>query len=321
MINHNTRLYQPLMSIFQFGSLGLSSKGPKNSYDAVVVGGGPAGLTAALYIARYGLSVAVLEAKNAGGYMNDIHIIENYPAYEGSGEDLAKKFINQAKKRGAEIYEMTPVRNISGEPGAFRVQTPTKIVNAKAVVIATGTEHRRHPLVNKASYCATCDAPLYKGKKVAVIGGGNTAAHEAMVLSEVASEVVVIHRSPFKAEKALLDRLLSRDNVRDILGTIEKVEEKGKSRFWIRSGEEKIVEEFDGVFVAIGLVPVSPKTKWDQEIKDDRGYIKVDITMRTPVKFIYAAGDITGYSGQVVVAAGQGASAAMSLYEDLSKSS
>ncbi len=314
------------MSLFQVGKISMFSAkpgGPKDSYDAVVIGGGPAGLTAALYIARYGLSVAVLEAKNAGGYLRDIHIIENYPGYEGSGEELADRIISQVKKRGAEIYELTPVKYIGGEPGDFEIHTSAKVIKAKAVVIATGTEHKRHPLIKKASYCATCDAPLYKNKRVLVVGGGNTAAHEAMVLSEVASDVLIVHRSPFKAEKALLDRLLSKSNVRDVLGEIVGVEGERPFKIRIKRKEDgkEVVEEVDGIFVAIGLVPVSPKTKRDELIKDERGYIKVDLRMRTPVRYLYAAGDVTGYSGQVAIAVGHGARAAMSLYDDLSRRS
>ncbi|NWF95751.1 MAG: FAD-dependent oxidoreductase, partial [Candidatus Thorarchaeota archaeon] len=182
-------------------------------WDLVVIGGGPAGMTAAIYGARYGLKTLLLEARVLGGAQATSPGIENYPGFEWiGGLDLAEKMKSQVKKCGAAIREITEVKRIQkrAEDGHFILETRRGAYQAKAIVIATGGGHRKLEVPGEdlltgrgVSYCATCDGPLFRNKTVAVVGGGNTAVTEALYLSELCQKVYLIHRrDELRAEKA-----------------------------------------------------------------------------------------------------------------------
>lgn len=301
-----------------------------NSVELVVVGGGPAGLTAGIYAARAGLSLVVLEALRAGGSMGENAFIENYPGFPDGlpGLQLAEKFVQQAARNGVSIHEMEPVEDLRASGDGFVVKTNAEVYSARSVILATGTRRRRlsvpgeEPLLGRGvSYCATCDGPLFKNRRVAVVGGGNTAVSDALFLSNIASSVILIHRrDQLRAERALQDLLFKRANVKFLWNSVvtkvigrEKVD--GVEVRDQRTGETALVE-VDGVFVAVGETPNSELAKRVGAELTEEGYVKVNpLTMETSVPGVFAAGDLTGVFNQVAVAVGQGAVAAKSAYE------
>lgn len=294
--------------------------------ELVIVGGGPAGLSAAIYASRLGLDVVLFEAKVVGGQAAEAAVVENYPGFDSiRGMELVERMRQQAEKYGCEIREMEAVKRITREDGKFRVVTSLGEYLAKAVIIATGRERRKLGVPGEeefkgrgVSYCATCDAPLYRGKRVLVVGGGNTAASEALYLSEGAREVHLVHRrSDLRAEKVLKERLKERNVIFHWNSVVKKIEgDKLVRRVVIQnleSGEEKVLE-VDGVFIAVGEVPSSSIASELGVKLDEEGYIVVDRNQRTNVEGVFAAGDVTGGVMQIVKAAGEGAVAAVNAY-------
>ena len=299
-------------------------KKKKDSYDVAILGAGPAGLTAAIYSVRYGLKTIVI-SKDIGGVANYADVIENYPGFEGKGIELMQKFAEQAKKQGAEIMfdELVSIERAGKD---FAINTKNKRIGAKAVIISLGTEHKRLGIPGEAkfigrgiSFCSACDAPLYKNKVVAVIGGGNAAATSALILSLHASKVFLIHKGDeLKAEKARAERIKKNKKIEVLYRTIPKevkgndfvealaVEQDGKAR------DIKL----DGIFVEIGSVPATTFAKELGVDLDDKGYIITDENMYTNIKGILAAGDmVKSRLKQVIVSAAQGAIAAKSAYD------
>lgn len=290
-------------------------------YDIIIVGAGPAGLTAAIYARRASKKTLVLEATTYGGQIINTLDIENYPAEEKiTGVELAKKFYNQAKNLGAEV-EFEKVVEIVDNGATKNVKTEDAEYEAKAVIIATGTEVRKLGLENEekltgrgVSYCATCDGAFYKGKTVAVAGGGSGALYEASYLSDIVEKLYLVHRrDEFRGEESLVHELEGKGNVEFILGAnvteilgnekLEKIEVT-------KNSGEKIELSVDGLFVAIGREPknkdIAPFLAFDEA-----GYVEAGEDCRTNTEGIFVAGDNRTKSiRQIVTATSDGAIAA-----------
>ncbi|MEM2729916.1 MAG: thioredoxin-disulfide reductase [Candidatus Korarchaeum sp.] len=295
--------------------------------DVVIVGGGPGGLTTAIYLARYGLKTLVIERSAPGGKVNVNPLIENYPGFESvSGEELARRMHSHALKCGASVLSPEEVvkLDLRGEMKGVYTGSGREFV-ARAVVIATGAEERRLGIPGEAelfgkgvSYCAVCDAPFFRGKRVLVVGGGNTAAISALHLSRIASEVILVHRrASMRAERALVDKLRATANVRFRLNSVitrvvgsSKVE--GALLKDLGSGEESLME-VDGVFIFVGVEPRSELARESGVEVDERGFIKVDHWQRTNLPGVYAVGDVTGEPMQIAKAVGDGVRAAVDI--------
>ena len=292
-------------------------------YDVVIVGGGPGGYTAALYAARAGLDVLIVERLSAGGQMNLTGQIDNYPGFpEGvDGFGLSMSMQQQAERFGAKT-KYAEVLKLELEGVIKKVVTNEGEYLAKSVVISTGANPR--PLgVDRESemigrgvgYCAHCDGGFYRGKTVAVVGGGNSAAAEALYLSRIAKEVILIHRrDSLRAtqiyHKPLMDaaniRVIWNSEVAELLG--EDILEGVKVRN-LQSGEEKILE-VQGLFVSIGRKPATDLVK-EQLTLDDAGYIMAGEDTKTNLPGVYAVGDVrTKELRQIVTAVADGAMAA-----------
>ncbi len=293
--------------------------------DLIVIGGGAAGLTAAQYGARGNLSVLVIEQMAAGGQALLIDDLENYPGFPEpvKGFDISQKMEQQAVNFGAEItYES--VASVKKEGNIFIVKTDRNELKALSVIIATGTQHRNLDIPGEkeftgrgVSYCATCDGPFFKDKKMLVVGGGDAACDEATFLSNLTDKIIMIHRRDrFRAQKALAERVLKNPHIevrfnhelKEIMGS-QKVE---KVRLLNNSKNNEYEENTDAVFVFIGSIP---QTAMVQGVKlDEAGYIVTDRKMETNIKGLFAAGDVRSTPfRQVVVAAGEGAVAAHSV--------
>lgn len=290
-------------------------------YDIVIIGAGPAGLTAAIYARRATKKVLVLEAKVYGGQIVNTLDIENYPVEEHiSGFDFATKLYNQAKNLGAEIvFEKVTGIEISGEQK--KVITDNNVYEARSIIIATGSENRKLGLSNEeqltgkgVSYCATCDGAFYENKKVAVVGGGNTALEDALYLSDIASKVYLIHRrSEFRGEGATINRLKEKNNVEFILNhNVTKLNSDDKLKsieVTDIDGATKAID-VDGLFVAVGRMP-NNQAFADLVKLDDAGYIEAGEECHTNIEGVFAAGDNrTKNMRQLVTATSDGAIAA-----------
>jgi thioredoxin reductase (NADPH) len=304
-----------------------------NEWDLIIVGGGPAGLTSALYGARSGLSTLLLEERTAGGYLSEIPLVENYPGFsEGiSGLDLAAKMIEQTKRAGAEIREIEIVESVGVNGQVFIVKTDKASYSCRALILATGT--RRRPLGVKGeeqlrgrgvSYCALCDGAFFKGKKVAVVGGGNAAASSALYMTGIASEVCLIHRrNEFRAEEAMI-KPVRQKGVRFILNS-EVIEIKGEGKLRsivLRNKEDGQCSEIDvdGLFVEFGEIPNNKLAQGLGVKLDNEGFILVDHRQQTSIAGVFAAGDVTYQSvKQISTAVGQGALAATEAFAHIKR--
>jgi thioredoxin reductase (NADPH) len=292
------------------------------NYDVMIIGAGPAGCTSAIYCARRGLKTLLIEPKEVGGALLYGATIENYPGFESiNGIELAEKFKNQVKKLNAEILK-EEVKEIIKTKQGFEVVCLKKKFSGKSVIVAQGAKPRQLNLKDESkfigrgiSYCATCDGPLFNGKEVAVIGGGNSAFHYALFLAEICSKVYLIHRSEFRADKILVEKLKKMKNIvfKQPYEVVELTGDRMLSSIKIKSKEEKIEElKVTGLFVSIGQDPNTSFLK-NLDLKlTTEGYVSVDQHMVTNVPGMFGAGDITGIGRQVVIAAGQGALAALS---------
>jgi len=298
------------------------------SWDLIVVGAGAAGLAAGIYGARSELKTLVLEEKMAGGTTTDAPLVENYPGFQSiSGIDLAKKMAVHCRSTGVVIHEFERVLSLDLKGEKKIVETNKTTYEAKAVIIASGSHYREVGVPGEkefrgrgVSYCGICDGPLFKSKRVLVVGGGNSAVITALYIAELASEVEVAHRrDSFRAEEALVTALKRKENVK-ILWNTEVKEIRGENLvnkvivFNNKTGEtgELFV---DGVFVQIGEAPNSQLAKEAGVEVDEGGYIIVDIRQRTNIEGVYAAGDVTNHPvKQVGTAVGQGITAALDAY-------
>lgn len=292
-------------------------------FDLIIVGAGTAGLSAAIYGVRAGKSVLVLEGAAYGGQIINTPEIENYPGIKKiSGFEFATNLYNQAKELGAEI-RFEKVLSVQEKNGHKIVVTKDKEYEAKAVILATGAKNRNlgiekeQELVGKGvSYCATCDGMFYRGKVVAVNGGGNTAVEDATFLSEYVEKVYVIHRrDSFRADKAEVDRLVARKNVELVLNsTIKALESDASGLTGIlvvdKDGKERRIQ-VDGLFVAIGQAPDNEAFRNEVDL-DSKGYISAGEDCSTKTEGIFTAGDCrTKAVRQLATAASDGAVAAL----------
>ncbi|MBO5023610.1 MAG: thioredoxin-disulfide reductase [Clostridia bacterium] len=292
-------------------------------YDTVIIGGGPAGYTAALYAARAGLDTLVLEKLSAGGQMTETQNIENYPGFDEGvdGFTLGFKMQNGAERFGA-VSDMTEVLSVNFSESPKRITTDKGEVLAKTVIIAIGAQHKHlgiekeEELIGRGvGYCAACDGMLYRGKTVAVVGGGNSAVQDALLLSRICQKVYLIHRrDTLRATKVYHEPLMKAENVEFLWDS--KVAEllfdkklTGVRVENVKNGEKKDLV-LDGLFISIGRSPVSSLFK-DELTLDEQGYIVADESTKTNIPGVFAAGDIrTKALRQVVTAAADGAVAA-----------
>ncbi|MCR5836456.1 MAG: thioredoxin-disulfide reductase [Lachnospiraceae bacterium] len=290
-------------------------------YDIIIVGAGPAGLTAAIYARRASKKVLVLEAKNYGGQIINTLDIENYPVEAHiSGFEFATKLYDQAKNLGAEIVfeKVTEIRDNAGEK---EIVTPKNTYKAKALILATGSENRKlglpkeDELIGKGiSYCATCDGAFFRKKNVAVVGGGNTALEDALYLSDIAEKVYLIHRrDEFRGEDSTVNQLKAKDNIEFVYNsTVSKLisEDRLNSIEVTNTSGEKRIIELDGLFVAIGRIPENQN--FAKLIKlDQAGYVISGENCMTNVEGLFVAGDNrTKEVRQLVTATADGAVAA-----------
>jgi thioredoxin reductase (NADPH) len=295
----------------------------KTEYPLVIIGGGPAGLTAGLYAARDRLSSLLIEKAFIGGNINDAEKVENYPGFPDgiAGRELTRLMHEQATKFGLEVInaEVTGI-----EPGEklHAVKTDAGTYTAKAVIIAGGSEREKLGVPGEkeltgrgVSYCATCDAPFFNGKKVAVVGGGNAAIYEALHLAKFASKVFVIHRrAELRATAIAQEKAFAEPKIEFIWkSTVQAVEGKNRVESLkiknVETGKESSLP-VDGVFPAIGLKPNTTYLKGVLEM-DSIGRIITDERLETSAPGIFAAGDIrTASIRQTISAAGDGATAA-----------
>lgn len=290
-------------------------------YDVAVIGAGIAGMTAAIYALRAGKSVVLIEKESVGGQITLSPKVENYPGFkEVSGLDLADGIFAQAMELGAAL-EVDEVKEVKKEEGVFRLVCAYTELTAKSVVIATGLKHRRleaaEPLAGHGvSYCAVCDGMFYKGKTVAVVGGGNTAVQEALYLADICEKVYLIHRrTGYRAEKAVMDRLYANGKIVRLENrTVEKVERTDAGLYLtLRStvGEADMPLEAAGLFVALGHIPQNAAFEGLIDL-DESGFAaaREDCLTRTPGVFI--AGDCRIKSvRQLTTAASDGAVAGL----------
>ncbi|MGC8898951.1 MAG: thioredoxin-disulfide reductase [Candidatus Micrarchaeia archaeon] len=311
----------------------LPSKIGKKEHDLLIAGGGPAGLTAAIYAARAGLDVLVVEKGVFGGQIANTSIVENYPGIENiRGTELAEKFAEHAKKAGAELKNFVEVKNAKKVGEKIVLETSVGELMAKALVIATGEKEKKlgvrgeEELKGKGvSYCATCDGPFFKNKEVIVVGGGNSAVDEGIYLTNFAKKVYIVYRKGrenLRAEKALLDRAFTNKRIEFIFNTeIKGIEGEGKVGgvvlFNNKTGKTERMK-IDGVFIYIGMEPNSDPFK--KIVKtDEHGYILTDENLMAG-DGVFAAGDVRKNNiKQVVWAAGEGALAAVSAYRYIEK--
>ncbi len=300
-------------------------------YELAIIGAGPAGYSAAIYAARAGIKPIIFDKMGGGGIAMYSPNIENYAGFESiSGMDLMDKMQKHANNY-VNINFMEEVKNIEKQKEGFVVETSKKKYNVKAVLFCTGSEYRtlnapgEKELQGKGvSYCATCDGFFYKNKKVAVVGGGNSALIEAIYLKQIGcNEVNLIHRrDKLRAEKAYVDEAIEK-GVNVIYSThVESINGKEKVEHLevhdTDSGEKYNIK-IDGVFISIGEVPQNDLAKKLGVHLDEKGYVIVDKEQRTNIKGVYAAGDITGGLRQIVTACAEGAIAALSTTEVLGK--
>lgn len=294
--------------------------------DLVIIGGGPAGLTAGIYSARSGLRTVIIERDALGGQVAMTPIVENYPGFtQVGGKALVDVMVSHALEYtqifpGEEAMEIQP-----GKP--ITVLTNRRKFKTNAVLLATGATHRHLNVTGEVqlsgrgvSYCSTCDGPLFKGKKVIMVGGGNSAVTEALHLKNIGVDVTLVHRRDTLRAQAHLSKNLEANDI-PILFNTEVKEIRGKERVEevvLYNNRDNLTSTMaiDGIFIAIGYMPaVDLARKTGVEITAD-GYIKKDERHRTSIPGIYSAGDVEGGYKQIVTAAGQGSEAAISIFED-----
>lgn len=300
-------------------------------YDVVILGAGPAGLTAALYSARYALKTAVI-AKSIGGTANLAGEIENWPGFLGSGQELMTRFKEQAAKFDARFLE-AEVKSVNKDENGFVLEVNDHEVHGRTLILSMGTEHRKLEIPGEkqflgkgVSYCSTCDGMFFKGKTAAVIGGSDSAAKAAIYLADITKKVYLIYRGKeLRCEPICLKRINCKENI-EIIYNASPTEIMGDKKVKAveishsKSGveEEEIKLDVDAVFIEAGATPVTSMIKSLGIKADKNGYIITDKAAKTNIEGCFAAGDNTNSAlKQVVVAAAEGALAAKSAQEFL----
>ncbi len=296
--------------------------------DLVVIGAGPAGLTAALYASRAGLKTMILESGAPGGKLVKTHQISNYPGVKTlAGTDLAMSMLEQATSFGA-MYEYGDVEKVDADKKVYL--SDGTVVEAKAVIVATGTKERllnipgeKENIGRGVSFCAVCDGAFFKDKDVVVIGGGNSALEESLYLTTFAKSItIVIRRDVFRAEKQIQEQIEANEKIHIIKKHIPKeiLSENGKVSGILLENvdtKETMTLNCQGIFPYVGQDPMSHCLE-GLDVLDERGYVLVDKNMETKVKGIYAAGDVLQKDlRQVVTATNDGAIAAQHIFHEI----
>ena len=297
-------------------------------YDTIIIGAGPAGMTAALYTARSNLKVALLEAGIPGGQMNNTADVENYPGYALiSGPELAEKMFEPLENLGVE-HVFGHVQRIEDQGDFKKVITEDEVYESKTVIIATGAFHRQLNVPGEAefnsrgvSYCAVCDGAFFRDEDLLVVGGGDSAVEEAIFLTQFAKSVTIVHRrDQLRAQKVLQDRAFANEKISfvwdSVVEAIHGNERKvtGVTFKNINTGETSQAD-FGGIFIYVGLDPVSEFVA-DLGIRDESGWIVTDDHMKTSVAGIYAIGDVRQKDlRQITTAVGDGAIAGQEAYK------
>lgn len=291
-------------------------------FDLIIIGAGPAGLTAAQYGARSNLSTLLIDETMPGGQVNQIFNLENYPGVfpAVNGMEFVEKMESQAKAFGAEIIQ-AQVASVDLSGGKYTVKTSKNEFVSSALVLASGAEHRKLGVKGEAelsgrgvSYCATCDGPFFRNRRIVVIGGGDSACSEALYLATLSDKVTIVHRkSQFRAQKAVADQVLNNPNITSVFNSAVTeiqgdMKVTGVELTDTVTGEKSVLEA-DGVFIFVGMVP---RTELFCTLKtDEGGYIVTNEKMETGVPGLYVAGDIRSKPfRQIVTACSDGAIAA-----------
>ncbi|WP_338210355.1 thioredoxin-disulfide reductase [Lactiplantibacillus paraxiangfangensis] len=300
-------------------------------YDVIIIGAGPAGMTAALYASRANLSVLLLDRGIYGGQMNNTAAIENYPGFKSVlGPDLAKDMYESATQFGAE-YAYGSVESVEDQGDIKIVKTDSDTFETRAIVIGTGSEYRKLGVPGEdtyggrgVSYCAVCDGAFFRNKHVVVIGGGDSAIEEGSYLTQLADKVTVIHRrDQLRAQQILQDRAFANpkmefvwnSNVTEIVGDDKKV--TGVKVNNNKTGEDSEIA-VDGVFIYVGINPIT-KPFGNLGITDENGWIETNDHMETKVPGIFAVGDVRKKDlRQVATAVGEGGTAGQGVYTYIS---
>ena len=307
-------------------------------YDLIIIGAGIAGMTASIYASRYGFKHLILDS-DPGGQGNLAHLVENYPGVSSiKGRELMGNIIKQVESYGVKIRQEKVVELRKELLKGFKVKTAKGEYKTKSLILAMGASYRQLSIAGEekflgkgVSYCTTCDAPFFKGKTVAVVGGGDSAVSGAIHLASFAKKVYLIHRrDEFRAEKAWVDKLKKKKNIEIILSSVvrevfgkEKVEGiKITTSHKPRATSKKLA--IDGLFIEIGQVPSSVLAKELGVKLDEGGYVLVGADMATNVLGVFAAGDLAAQKGgilfrQFITSAADGARAAASVYHYLTK--
>ena len=299
-------------------------------YDVLILGGGPAGLTAAIYCGRYNLKTLVV-SQNFGGTANLAGEVENWPGFIGSGQELMNNIKGQAEKFGAEFLE-SGFEGVKKDGDLFVLNYGDKVVKGKSLIIALGTEHRQLNIPGEkeflgkgVSYCATCDGNFFKGKDVVVIGGANSAAKAALYLADICNKVTVVYRKhEMTCEPISLSKICSTSNI-EIKYFAKPLEVVGDGvvkglRVLREEPEKKVLEEtldVSGVFIEAGAVPATEVLK-DLDLTMEKNYVITGKDCKTNVDGVFAAGDVTNVAmRQMITAAGEGGIAAKGAHEYL----
>lgn len=312
--------------------LGLQTRASRQFFDVVVVGGGPAGLTAALYTGREGLDTLVIEKSGMGGQIGGTQRMENFPGFDDgiSGAEFSERLLRQARRFGAEVLQASEVSEITPQPPFFTITTSDGTeYGAKAVLLATGARYRRlhvpgedELLGSGVHFCATCDGAFYKDRKVLVVGGGNSGFEEGMFLTKFAEQVDIVEFLPeVRASRVLQDMVANHPKMRVFTNhAIERL--NGKPQLQSVTVRNRATGElqdwnYDGVFVFIGLSPNSDLVRGLAEI-NPHGFVVTDRTLMTSTPGLFAAGDVReGATKQAAAAAGEGATSAIMMREYL----
>ncbi len=299
----------------------------QETYDVVIIGGGPAGLTAGIYAARRELKTLIL-TRDIGGQITKTNIIENYPGFELiSGLDLAKKMFDQAKKCGAEI-RFHEAKKITKTKIGFSVDDGKNKIQTRSVILAFGKKPRELGVPGEkrlegsgVSYCATCDAPFFKNKVLTVVGGGNSALCTAIIAAGVAKKVYLIYRgSELRGEQAMQEKLRKMNHV-EIMYNEEVSEIVGEEKVESVKLKSGRILETDGVIIEIGF-DIDRTLAAGLVNMDDKHQIIISANQETSVPGVFAAGDLTQTPAkQIVIATGEGAKAALSCYDYLQRAS
>ena len=314
------------------GKLGIKTKAEQESYDVIIVGAGPAGLTAAFYLAREGKEVLVIEKGSIGGQIGVTQTVDNFPGFDEGidGSNLAERLGRQARRFGVEILEAQNVSAVRKDGMFWIVETSDgSTYSSMAVLMATGARYKRlgipgeESLVgNNVHFCATCDGAFYQGKKVLVIGSGNSAFEEGLFLTRFAEHVDIVAQSDkIKASKFLQEKVASKEKI-DVMYNYKVKKLYGK--YQLKSIEVENIDNgeheewmYDGIFVYIGLKPNHDLVK-DLVEFDESGFIRTDMMLMTSQHGLFAAGDVRATSTkQAASAAGEGATAALMIREYL----